>query len=69
MLICDGQIVGYNKYQKDGKTFFYAQVVFNTNMSSYTGKRVASCKVENEPKVGDKVRVTDDFRYPQILEN
>ena len=69
MLICDGQIVGYNKYQKDGKTVFYAQVVFTSNKASYTGKRVASCKVENEPKVGDKVRVTDDFRFPQVLES
>lgn len=69
MYICDGQIVGFNQYQKDGSTVYYAQVVFDTKMNSYTGKRVASCRVSSAPKVGDKVKVTDDFRFPQILES
>ena len=68
MFICNGEIVGFNQYQKDGQTVFYAQVVFETKMSSYTGKRVATCRVSSAPKIGAKVQVTDDFKYPQILE-
>lgn len=68
MFICEGEIVGMNTYEKDGKSNFYAQVIYQSKMNSYTGKRACSCKVSQNYKIGSKVEVADDFRFPSIIE-
>lgn len=69
MFICVGEVVGMNSYEKDGERKFYAQVVYPSKINGYSGKRAVSCKVSSDYKLGTKVKVADDFRYPQVIEN
>lgn len=69
MFICNGEVVGMNSYEKDGERKYYAQVVYVSKINGYSGKRAVSCKVSNDYKLGSKVKVADDFRYPQVIEN
>lgn len=68
MYICEGEIIGMNSYVKDGSANYRAQVVYVSKINGYTGKRAVSCPVSKDYKVGSKVEVADDFRYPQIIE-
>lgn len=68
MYICVGEVIGMNSYEKDGETKFYAQFTYETQLKGYKGKRACSCKVSKEYKIGDKVEIADDFRFPSIIE-
>lgn len=68
MFICKGEVIGMNSYVKDDQRNYYAQVIYESKINGYTGKRAVSCRVSKDYKVGTKVDVADDLRYPQVLE-
>lgn len=68
MYVCKGEIIGFNHYVKDGKDNFYAQVVYESRIASFQGKRACSCRVTSTPAIGSKVDVLDDLLRPQIIE-
>lgn len=69
MFVCKGKVVGLNEYEKDGNKKCYYQVTFESKIKGYEGLRVASCHgTPSKFKIGDSVKVLDDFKYPQIIE-
>lgn len=68
MKICKGKIVGFNRYEKNGVKKVYAQVVYKSAVSGFEGERVVSTFCDGNYKIGDTVRIADDFRYPSIIE-
>lgn len=68
MIVKKGEIIGFNNYEKDGKHVTYAQFVYESSITGYSGKRACASRVEGQYKIGQSVKVLDDFRYPQIIE-
>ena len=68
MFICKGKVVGMNQYSKDGKTNYYAQVVYTSKIDSFSGERAVSVKVSEVKKIGSEIRICDDLLRPQAIE-
>lgn len=69
MFICNGKVVGFRKYKdKQGQDKCYVQVVYTSKIEGYVGERACACKAVKNYKVGDTVKVADDFMQPQLIE-
>ena len=69
MFICNGKVVGFRKYKdKTGVDRCYVQIVYDSKIDGYVGQRACACRALKAYKVGDTVKVADDFMQPQIIE-
>ncbi|MBO7735705.1 MAG: hypothetical protein J6S67_24270 [Methanobrevibacter sp.] len=68
MFICDGKVVGFRSYEKNGQKKTYVQVVYKSKIDGYVGERACACLAVKSYKIGDPVKVADDFMRPEIIE-
>lgn len=68
MFICKGKVVGMNQYSKDGKTNYYAQVLYVSRIESFSGERAVSVRVSELRKIGSEIKICDDLLRPQAIE-